>query len=84
MSSDPYENALNRLPDYHRENLDSNLCVCNEVPKIKVINAIIDGARTVSEVREKTYASDGNGCCRVQIEFLIGYLTDSSQDEPIK
>jgi len=81
MPSDPDENPINKLPDYHRKDLDRNLCVCNEVPKIKIINAIIDGATTVSQVREKTYATDGNGCCRVQVEYLIGYLTNSKKDD---
>jgi len=67
---------FNKLPEHHRVNLDKNLCVCNEVPKIKIIHAILDGANTVSKVREKTYATDGNGCCRVQVEYLIDYLTD--------
>ena len=75
MPADIDVHLLERLPDYHRENLHKNLCICNEVPKIKVIKAIVEGASSVAEVRKKTYASDGNGCCRVQIEFLIGYLS---------
>ena len=75
-SAETVKIPFEKLPEHHRINLDKNLCVCNEVSKIKIIHAILDGADTVSKVREKTYATDGNGCCRVQVEYLIGYLTD--------
>ena len=74
MTDTKPENPMDRLPDFHLKTLERNLCVCNEVPKITVVNAIIEGATSVAEVREKTYATDGNGCCRVQVEFLLGYL----------
>jgi bacterioferritin-associated ferredoxin len=67
---------LDKLPDFHRDSLGKNLCVCNEIPKIKIIDAIIGGATTVEEIRQQTYATDGNGCCRLQVEKLIEYLTD--------
>lgn len=65
---------LNKLPDFHRDSLDRNLCVCNEVAKRNVIAAIIEGADTVAKIREKTYASDGNGCCKNQLQRFIDYL----------
>ncbi len=77
MIPDTNEKWLDRLPGFHRDSLDKNLCVCNEIPKIRIIHAIIAGASTVEEVRQQTYATDGNGCCRLQVERLIGYLTEA-------
>ena len=64
-------NPLDKLPEILKQNVDKNLCVCNSVPKIEVINAIANGAITVEQVREKTYATDGNGCCTRQVNRLI-------------
>ncbi|SFV81069.1 BFD-like (2Fe-2S)-binding region [hydrothermal vent metagenome] len=65
------KNPLEKLPDILKRNIDKNLCVCNEVIKIDVINAIANGAITVEEVRNQTYATGGNGCCTRQVERLI-------------
>jgi NAD(P)H-nitrite reductase large subunit len=65
---------LDKLPDFHRDSLHKHLCVCNEIPKIKIVDAIIAGANTVEDVRKQTYATDGNGCCRLQVERLLEYL----------
>lgn len=65
---------LAKLPDILKRDLDSNLCVCNEVPKMRIIEAIAAGAKTLEAVRTQTYASDGNGCCRRDIERLIEEL----------
>jgi NAD(P)H-nitrite reductase large subunit len=69
--TDPTEQALARLPDILKKDLDENLCMCNEVPKIEVIRAIAEGADTREKVQKTTYASDGNGCCRRQVLRLI-------------
>jgi NAD(P)H-nitrite reductase large subunit len=68
------DEALEQLPEILKRNLDRNLCVCNEVPKINVIAAIVEGAHDLEAVRQKTYASDGNGCCRRQIADLLECL----------
>lgn len=70
MSDDP----LAKLPEILRQNLDRNLCVCNDVPKIDIINAIVDGATTIEEIKKQTYATMGTGCCIQQIERLIECL----------
>lgn len=36
-----------------------------------VINTIANGATTVEEVRNLTFATGGNGCCTRQVERLI-------------
>jgi len=71
MTDEKASNPLDKLPPILRQNLDRNLCVCNEVPKMKVIDAIANGATTVEMVREQTYATDGNGCCKQQVKRLI-------------
>ncbi|BBN59570.1 (2Fe-2S)-binding protein [Hydrogenovibrio marinus] len=75
--------TLDKLPEILRRDLDENLCVCNEVTKRKIIDAIESGATTLAMVQRQTYASDGNGCCKRQVTRLIECLTtpeDSSQD----
>ena len=74
MKIDPAINLLDKLPNILKNNLDKNLCVCNEVPKMDIINAIVNGATTVEEVKRQTYATMGTGCCTQQIERLIECL----------
>lgn len=76
------EDALNRLPEILTRDLQCNLCVCNDVLRIDVIKAIDEGADTLEKVREKTYASDGNGCCKRQVQRLLDCLA-KNQDEDI-
>ena len=75
------DDALNKLPDILKKDLDQNLCVCNQVIKRDVIQAIVDGADSVEKVCAKTYASDGNGCCRHQIRGLIAALLPKPETE---
>ena len=74
MNDDPVTNALGKLPAILKDNLDRNLCVCNEVLKIDIITAIVNGAVTVEEIKKQTYASMGSGCCTQQLERLIECL----------
>ena len=71
MKSNLVNNPLEKLPEILKRNIDKNLCVCNEVIKMDVINAIANGATTVEQVRSRTYATGGNGCCTRQVERLI-------------
>ncbi|MBT8440075.1 MAG: (2Fe-2S)-binding protein [Gammaproteobacteria bacterium] len=73
---------LDKLPDFHRDSLGKNLCVCNEIPKFIIVDAIIAGATTLEDVRKQTYATDGNGCCRLQVERLIDYLCEPKPVKP--
>lgn len=74
MKTDPAKNFLDKLPRILKKDLDKNLCVCNEVPKIDIINAIVNGATTVAEIKKQTYATMGSGCCIQQVERLIECL----------
>ena len=68
-------NHLEKLPEHYKNDLDRKLCVCNEVSTLDIVNAIVNGAVSVEAIRKQTYATDGNGCCRVQVEGLIKHLT---------
>ncbi len=57
MKTDPATNPLDKIPPILKKNLDRNLCVCNEVLKIDIINAILNGAKTVGEIKKQTYAT---------------------------
>lgn len=74
MKNDPTENTLDNIPPALKKDLHRNLCVCNDVPKVDIITAIINGATTVEEVLKQTYATDGIGCCTRQVERLIERL----------
>ena len=74
MNIDPDKNPLDKLPPILKKDLDRNLCTCNDVAKIDIINAIVNGAKTVEEVKKQTCATDGIGCCKKQIERLIEFL----------
>ena len=74
MKNDPSINPLDKLPRILKKDLDKNLCVCNEVLKMDIINAIVNGATTVAEVKKQTYATMGSGCCAQQVERLIECL----------
>jgi len=52
---EPVTDPLDRLPRILRKNLEQNLCTCNEVPKIDIINAIVDGATTLEAIRKQTW-----------------------------
>ena len=75
MNSRPDTNPLDKLPPILKKNLNQNLCTCNEVLKIDIINAILNGATTVDKVMKMTYATEGNGCCTQQVERLIECLS---------
>lgn len=81
MKSGTPKNPLDRLPRILKTNLDKNLCVCNDVIKMDIINTIVSGATTVEEVKKQTWATTGSGCCTKQIERLIECLcgTDTTK-----
>jgi len=81
LKSDPASNPLDKLPPILKKNLRRNLCVCNEVLKIDIINAIVDGATTVEEVRRQTYATMGSGCCVQQVKRLLECLCAPSEKD---
>ena len=81
LKIDPATNPLDKLPPVLKKNLDKNLCVCNEVPKIDIINAIVNGATTVGEIKKQTFATMGSGCCTQQVERLIECLCPPEKEK---
>jgi len=77
LDIDPIASALDKLPDILKKNLDKNLCSCNEVLKIDIIKAIVNGATTVQDIKKQTYATMGTGCCIQQVERLIECIGSS-------
>jgi len=71
LETDPLANALDKLSAALKKDLNKNLCTCNEVSKIDIIKAIINGATTVQDIKKQTYATMGSACCAQQIERLI-------------
>jgi len=65
------DEALAKLPELLKRDLDQPLCVCNQIIKSVVIEAIAEGADTLQKVQQQTFASDGTGCCKRQIQSLI-------------
>lgn len=45
-----------------------------------IINAIVNGATTVEEIKKQTYATMGTGCCTQQVERLIECLCSSGME----
>ena len=71
MKPDSDTSPLDKFPSTLKQDLDKNFCTCNEVTKMEIINAIVNGATTVEKVRQQTYATLGVGCCVRQVERLI-------------
>jgi NAD(P)H-nitrite reductase large subunit len=80
MKTNPATNSLDKLPPILKKDLDQNLCACNDVIKMDIINAIVNGATTVAEIQKQTYATDGIGCCTRQVERLIECLCASETE----
>mgnify|MGYP005849502655 CR=1 FL=1 len=74
---DCLEFAINRLPDILKKDLDQPLCVCNQVNKIDIIRAIAAGVDSIDLLQQQTGATDGNGCCRRQVDSLFKHLNAS-------
>lgn len=74
------DEALAKLPELLKRDLDQPLCVCNQVIKRDIIEVIKNGADTLQKVQQKTYASDGTGCCKRQVQALIEaiYASDAT------
>ena len=73
--------SLDKLPPILKKNLDRNLCTCNEVLKMDIIKAIVNGATTVGDIKKQTYATVGSGCCTQQVERLIECLCSPEMEK---
>jgi NAD(P)H-nitrite reductase large subunit len=74
MKTELDTNPLDKLPPIRKQDLDKNLCTCMDVPKMDVINAIVNGATAVEAVKRQASATMGGGCCVQQIERFFEHL----------
>jgi len=81
MKINPVTNPLDKLTPILKKDLDRNLCVCNEVLKMDIISAIVNGATSVAEIKKQTYATAGIGCCTQQVERLIECLCSPEMEK---
>ncbi len=44
LKADFDDNPLDKLPSILKKDLDKNLCACMDVPRMDVINTIVNGA----------------------------------------
>src|SRR5262245_23170946 len=56
---------VDRLPD------SAQICDCNAVSKGRIVQAVLEGARSLSAVCELTRAGTGCGSCRPEVQSLI-------------
>jgi NAD(P)H-nitrite reductase large subunit len=80
LKNNPETDPLDKLPPILNKSLDQNLCTCNEVLKRDIIEAILNGATTVEEIKRETYATMGIGCCTQDVERLIECLRPPEQN----
>ena len=81
MKINPDTNPMDKLTPILKRDLDRNLCVCNEVLKMDIINAIVNGAIIMEEIKKQTYATVGLGCCTQQVERLIECLCSPEMEK---
>jgi len=48
---------------------------------MEIINAIVNGATTVGDIKKQTYATAGSGCCTQQVERLIECLCSPEKEK---
>ena len=50
---------------------DARVCDCNNVSKAQIIEAVLQGARSIRAVCDATRASTGCGSCRPEVEAIV-------------
>jgi NAD(P)H-nitrite reductase large subunit len=50
---------------------DARVCDCNNVSKAQIIEAVLQGARSIGAVCDATRASTGCGSCRPEVEAIV-------------
>jgi len=68
--------SVDRLPD------SAQICDCNAVSKGRIVQAVLEGARSLSAVCDRTRAGTGCGSCRPEVQSLIEYVCARIEREP--
>ena len=61
--------AKSRQPELMAD--DTRVCDCNNVSKAQIIEAVLQGARSIRAVCDATRASTGCGSCRPEVEAIV-------------
>jgi NAD(P)H-dependent nitrite reductase large subunit len=70
MAASPPPLDPSTIPDSAR------ICDCNAVTKAEIIEAVLQGARTIGAVSERTRACTGCGSCRPEVERIVRLACD--------
>ncbi|MGN6246172.1 MAG: FAD-dependent oxidoreductase [Motilibacteraceae bacterium] len=62
--------------------LATTVCRCNGVTKLRIQDAVLDGARTTQDVALATRATTGCGGCRSAVDGIVGWLLAAGAAEP--
>jgi nitrite reductase (NADH) large subunit len=60
--------AVDQIPDSTR------ICDCNAVVKEEIVEAVLNGARSLRAVCEKTRAGTGCGSCRPEVQRIVDFV----------
>jgi nitrite reductase (NADH) large subunit len=67
---------VDRLPD------SAQVCDCNAVSKARIVQAVLEGARSLAAVCDRTRAGTGCGSCRPDVQALIDHACARLEPPP--
>ena len=68
--------SVDQIPDSAR------ICDCNAVKKEQIVAAVLNGARSVPAVCERTRAGTGCGSCRPEVQRIVDFVCRQVADAP--
>jgi nitrite reductase (NADH) large subunit len=71
--------SIERLPE------TAQICDCNSVSKARIVEAVLEGARSLGAVCERTRAGTGCGSCRPEVQAVIDFACErlESRNAPL-
>ncbi|HUR32773.1 MAG TPA: FAD-dependent oxidoreductase [Vicinamibacterales bacterium] len=69
--------AVEAIPDAAR------ICDCNAVAKAQIVDAVLNGARSLHAVCEKTRAGTGCGSCKPEVQRIVDFVCRDLVDNPV-
>lgn len=75
-SGDAPARAVDQIPDTAR------ICDCNAVAKGLIVEAVLQGARSLRAVCEQTRAGTGCGSCRPEVQRIVDFVCRGIADSP--
>lgn len=68
---------VDRLPD------SAQICDCNAVSKARIVQAVLEGARSLGTVCDRTRAGTGCGSCRPEVQAIIDFACGRLASSPV-